>query len=377
MVFKDRLRTAYTASTDVVKLLAAGCVLQLYYVPVLSITRFEASTVYGILAAGLVFYSLDALIGCGLARVKYGAPLAQTLRESIMPATPSDVVSLLTVLGVAYSVVVFGPVAGLVLFAGSAGALASLHVVWKWLEENRALREAVARLQEERARLNETLLSSHLDFAARLVQSLGRKDGYTAAHAAASAVYAADMGWELGLEAGRVRQLEVAALLQNVGLVSVPDEVLLNAPERLNRLGQERYREHPAQSERLLSGVPEFEEAARWVRWHHERVDGAGYPDRLRADWIPLEARVLAVADTYAAAVLDGPSGPALSPVEARRLLTDAVGGSLDRGVVRTFLALLDAREEDYAVAAGSRFAFPGAPAASPVRAGRLRIVGE
>jgi hypothetical protein len=379
MFYREKLRAVFTAATLVLQILAAGLAFGAFAEPLLSASRFDVGFVAGVVGGGFAFYALDYLVSTVLLRVKYGASPVQTLRESILPPVPSDVAAVLTALGVAYAMVAFGPAAGLVLFAGSVGAVTSLHMIWKWRNENRTLREEISHLEDERARLEEVLRSSHLEFAARIVQSLGRKDGYTASHAAARSVYAADMARELGLGADRVRQVEAAALLQDVGMVSVPDEVLLSPPERLNSLGRERLREHPVQGERILSGVPEFEEAAKWVRWHHERVDGTGYPDRLRAEWIPLEARILAVADAYVEKILGGPGRQALSALEARRELAGLADGVLDRDVVRTFLSVLDSRGGDYAAASGERFAFPGqtgrsAPAAG--RSGHLRVVG-
>src|SRR3712207_9048745 len=70
-------------------------------------------------------------------------------------------------------------------------------------------------------------------------------------------------------------------------------------------IARSRLAEHPSRGEKALAAVPEFEEMAGWVRWHHERPDGRGYPDKLRGSWIPLEAKILAVAQAYAAMVLD------------------------------------------------------------------------
>jgi HD-GYP domain-containing protein (c-di-GMP phosphodiesterase class II) len=109
----------------------------------------------------------------------------------------------------------------------------------------------------------------------------------------------------------------------------------------------------------MLAAVPGLEEAAKWVRWHHEREDGTGYPDRLRGEWIPLEARILATTELYASLVLDGPHSPAAPPHEARRELIGHSGTGLDGGVVRTFLRVLDSNDENYASAADDRFAFP------------------
>ena len=98
---------------------------------------------------------------------------------------------------------------------------------------------------------------------------------------------------------------------------------------------------------------------ASWVRWHHERPDGRGYPDKLRGAWIPLEAKILAVAQAYAAAILDGPSRPGQSPAEARTMLAAGADTEFDGVVVRAFLRILDTESEGYRMADDHRFAFP------------------
>ena len=348
VLYKDRLRTLFVASGDILKFLAAGYILRLFAAPLLPELRFGESFVYGVLAAGLVLYSVDFLTNATLLRLKYGAALVQTLREEFLPIVPSSVVAIFVALGTAYALVVFGPAAGLVLFVGAAGALVSLYLIYGRQKENEALKTK-----------NANLLSSNVVFAGRLVESLGAKDGYTDRHATASAVYTEDVAREFGLEPERIEKLKVAALLQNVGMIGVADEVLLTPPAKLNSVGRVNLESHSVQGERILSSVPEFGETAKWVRWHHERPDGTGYPDRLRDKWIPLEAKMLAVSETYASLVLDSPHSPGLSLQDARRQLVSMSGERLDREVTRTFLRILDSRDSNYAAAIDDRFSFP------------------
>jgi HD-GYP domain-containing protein (c-di-GMP phosphodiesterase class II) len=167
------------------------------------------------------------------------------------------------------------------------------------------------------------------------------------------------------MEPIKVEKLRVAALLQDVGLVSVADEVLLTPPKKLNSVGRMHLERHPIQGEHMLAALPGFEEAARWVRYHHEREDGTGYPDRLRGKWIPLEAKVLAVSEVYASLVVDGPHSPAVSAHEARRELVGLAVGKLDQQVVRAFLRVLDTQDESYAAAVDDRFTFTAGIATS------------
>ena len=150
----------------------------------------------------------------------------------------------------------------------------------------------------------------------------------------------------------------MAGLLHNVGMFGLPEE-LLTATGRLNSIAQARLAEHAARGEEALAAVPEFAEMASWVRWHHERPDGRGYPDKLRGAWIPLEAKILAVAQAYAAAILDKPSRPGTSPAEARTMLAAGADTEFDGVVVRAFLRILDTESEGYRMADDHRFVFP------------------
>jgi HD-GYP domain-containing protein (c-di-GMP phosphodiesterase class II) len=98
---------------------------------------------------------------------------------------------------------------------------------------------------------------------------------------------------------------------------------------------------------------------AGWVRWHHERPDGRGYPDKLRGPWIPLEAKILAVAQAYAAMVLDQPRRPGMGSAEARESLSAGIDTEFDGITVRAFLRILDTETEGYRLADDHRFVFP------------------
>jgi HD-GYP domain-containing protein (c-di-GMP phosphodiesterase class II) len=98
---------------------------------------------------------------------------------------------------------------------------------------------------------------------------------------------------------------------------------------------------------------------AGWVRWHHERVDGRGYPDNLRGPWIPLESKILALAQAYAAMVLDQPRRPGMSFAEAREALISGIDTQFDGVVVRAMLRVLDTESEGYRMADDHRFIFP------------------
>ena len=156
------------------------------------------------------------------------------------------------------------------------------------------------------------------------------KDPYTKGHSLNVANYSELIGREMGLSDREINTLRTAALLHDIGKLSVPDWILLK-PAPLTDDEFRFIKLHTIVGEKLLSRVEGFEEVAKIVRWHHERVDGSGYPDGLKGDEIPLFARIVAVADIYDALTSDRPYRKALSPSEALSLLEKM---PLDREVV-------------------------------------------
>ena len=353
-LYRSPSRTAFQGAVLVLKILAGSLAFWFFQSePLLADRQFSATFVFATLAAGLVFAGLDAVLGPVLVRLKYGFSTREVLEEIVVPVLPSDALAVATTLATAFAVAFFGPLAPVALLSGTALSLAAVNVV-------RDHRKKMVRLASENEALKEALRDSNLEIASRLVGRLGQRDGYAAAHAAASAIYAADIARECGLDEGRCREVRLAALLMDVGLLWVPDDVLLVPEERLNSLGRRHLEGHSVAGEEVLSGLPGLGEAARWVRWHHERPDGTGYPDRLKGAWTPQEARILAVSSLYASLVLDGPSSPALLPDEARRVLISEIGKAADENVARSLLRLLDTEDDAYASASDDRFAFSG-----------------
>lgn len=124
--------------------------------------------------------------------------------------------------------------------------------------------------------------------------------------------YAAGIGDAMGLEAAEVAGLRSAGYLHDIGKVAV-DKRLFSKPERLDDEEFREVAEHTVVGHRIVAGVdfpwPQLPEV---VRWHHERADGSGYPDRLGLDELPMHSRIVAVADTFDAMISDRPWRPAM-----------------------------------------------------------------
>ncbi len=350
---RNWLRTAYEVSHSVTIIFLAGTVFSFASEPLLiSNLGFSVDLLYGVLASGITLIVANRTITGLLMKIKYGQAFHETWTEDVQPyLLPSGVSVLTASLGVV-AWVASGPVATVIVVAGSIGSQVLVYRSREHTKENQKLRARVDSLEE-------ALTTSNTAFGTMIVRDLGRRDGYTHRHAAATAVYAADLGREMKLDEARVGRLRMAGLLHNIGMFGLPEELLL-ATGKLNSIARHQLDEHPARGEEALAAVSEFEEVSSWVRWHHERPDGRGYPDKLRGSWIPSEAKILSVAQAYAAMVLDQPQRPGMPPAEAREKLAAGLDTEFDGVVVRAFLRILDTESEGYLMADDHRFIFPG-----------------
>jgi HD-GYP domain-containing protein (c-di-GMP phosphodiesterase class II) len=349
---RDALRVLYELGHYLILIYLAGIVFSFASQPLLlDKTAPLAAILYGTLMLGLTQMVASDVISAALLKVKYNQAFHETWRETIQPYLLSEALNVLTAgLGVV-AFVTYGPVVAIVVVVGSIGSLALAYRSREQVRENRELRARVVSLEE-------ALATSNMTFGTMIIRDLGQRDGYTYRHAAATATYAADLAREMKLDDTHVERLRMAGLLHNIGLFGLPDEVLL-ATGRPNSIARSHLDEHPARGEEALAAIAEFEEMASWVRWHHERPDGRGYPDKLRGPWIPLEARILSVAQAYAAMILDQPRRPGMTCAEAREQLSAGLDTEFDGVVVRALLRLLDTESEGYRMADDHRFVFP------------------
>ncbi|SEH10324.1 diguanylate cyclase (GGDEF) domain-containing protein/HDIG domain-containing protein [Thermoleophilum album] len=172
-----------------------------------------------------------------------------------------------------------------------------------------------------------------------LAEAVDRLGSGSASHCRRVARFAELTARELGLPAQRVEQVRLAALLHDVGTIALPDSV----EQKAGPLSDEEWefvRTHPVVGARMLE-VSEQRELGAWVRAHHEHLDGTGYPLGLHGDEVPLEARIIAVADAYEAMTSDRPYRPAMSHDEAAAELRAAAGSRFDRRVVEALLRAL------------------------------------
>jgi HD-GYP domain-containing protein (c-di-GMP phosphodiesterase class II) len=173
------------------------------------------------------------------------------------------------------------------------------------------------------------------------------KDPYLCGHAQRVCGLAVAIAFYLGIRDRSLETVRIAALLHDVGKIELPEHVL----QKPGALTDEEFaviQEHSERGYEILSSAPSLRGAAAGVRSHHERLDGSGYPDGLEGDEIPIEARIVAVADVWDALTSRRVYRDALSHEDARQILQGEAGNRLDRSCVRALFAILD-REDSLA----------------------------
>lgn len=175
---------------------------------------------------------------------------------------------------------------------------------------------------------------------ASLVSAIEVMDSYTVGHGKRVSDYSRAIAREFGLSAREEEAVGTAALLHDVGKLGIPSE-LLRKPGPLLPEEEAVVRQHPANSARILESIQGFGDIVDMARWHHERFDGAGYPDGLAGDRIPTGAQIIQVADSFDAMTSDRSYRPALSREGALAELLAGSGTQFNPRVVRAALAAL------------------------------------
>jgi ribonuclease P protein subunit RPR2 len=194
--------------------------------------------------------------------------------------------------------------------------------------------------KQERARAQE-LRRSYMATVRALSNAVEARDAYTGKHAERVAAYGLEIARKFPSELILTPELEFGFLLHDVGKVAIPDAILYK-PGPLDDDERTLMSRHPVIGSEIVQGIEFLAEAADVVRSHHERWDGAGYPDRLAGEEIPLAARVFAVADVLDALTTDRPYRPGTSLHFARSMINSESGKHFDPRVVDAFKSIDD-----------------------------------
>jgi putative nucleotidyltransferase with HDIG domain len=200
-----------------------------------------------------------------------------------------------------------------------------------WVPENLRVKE----LQGE-------LLAVRTSVICALNQLLDLKDLNTGVHSTRLAEWSVRIGRELGFDDGALRDLEVAAILHDIGKIGTPDHIL-KKPAPLTHEEREIIKKHPEYGWAVLRVVPGFERVSLFVLHHHEAFDGSGYPAGLRGDEIPIGSRIVSVMDAFDAMISSRPYRRGLSLEEAIRRLEAGIGTQFDPVITPRFIAMASA----------------------------------
>jgi two-component system cell cycle response regulator len=187
--------------------------------------------------------------------------------------------------------------------------------------------------------------ASHIDELLRLADQLDVRDAGTSNHSRTVGRLCSMIAEQLGLPPERVERLEVAGRLHDIGKIGVPNAVL-QKPGALGATEMAQVRTHPEIGAEVLAGNG-LEDLRGWVAAHHERPDGKGYPAGLGGDEIPIEAKIIAVADAYQAMTADRIYRAGIGSKAARVELLRCAGTQFDARVIAAFMAVLDELERE------------------------------
>jgi diguanylate cyclase (GGDEF)-like protein/putative nucleotidyltransferase with HDIG domain len=204
----------------------------------------------------------------------------------------------------------------------------------------KALREENQLAERRRMQLEESYLSTIEALAA----ALDAKDRHTEAHSRETAALARAVGRRLGLDAETLRFLEYGALLHDIGKIGIPGYIL-NKPGPLDAEETAIMREHPVIGERIVASVPFLARIRPIVRAEHERWDGIGYPDGLRGEVIPIEARIIHACDAFQAMASDRPYRPARPRDWILKEIRAQAGRQFDPSVAEALLQVIESGE--------------------------------
>lgn len=204
------------------------------------------------------------------------------------------------------------------------------------MHNHRLLREVAARAAEN-LRLYEELREVYHDTVRAFAAAIDCKDAYTQGHSERVGRYCAVIARELGWSEEQIEGLTVAGYLHDVGKLTV-DRNILNAPHRLDDRQFAELKRHPIAGYEILSRIRHpYADIPQVVRAHHERLDGRGYPDGLTAEFIPLGAKIISLADSWDSMTTDRPYRRRLACAEAVAELRAHVGTQFDAEVLRAF----------------------------------------
>lgn len=169
--------------------------------------------------------------------------------------------------------------------------------------------------------------------------ALDAKDPYTHGHSMRVTLYSLALAKALNLSDELLEEIETAGLLHDIGKIAIPEKILLK-PGKLTNEEYEVIKTHPELGEKLVLGIEKLKLVSNWLKSHHERFDGRGYPEGLVGEQIPISARIIALADTYDAMTSSRAYRQALSHEEAIDEIKRCSGSQFDPNLAELFITI-------------------------------------
>jgi putative nucleotidyltransferase with HDIG domain len=351
MILKSAVRRLSPAgwlnnlSTYAVVPFAGGLIVRtlVHAIPALANPDLAQSITFGLIlfAVFLLATALSCILFALDGSTKDEVPLRRELRE-LLPLLPGEFAAgaLATILALAYRGV--GPSA---LFAGIVVLLIFQRLTVALLRSEDRAEQLFARSRQ--------LVGLQLGVLRTLVRALGMRDQRTARHAAAVALYAKTLAVELGCSTEQQDMIHTAGLLHDIGKFTWPDRIL--HADVIQDEDLETIKSHPQEGAILVGTLDGYGEVADAILYHHERIDGRGYPAGLIGTEIPLGSRILAVCSNYDTITASDSYRSPMAPDEAMAELRGAArNGQLDSELVEAFITVLEregatfAQESDF-----------------------------
>ncbi len=227
----------------------------------------------------------------------------------------------------------------IVIFSYASGEVSEILGDWSI-----SLTEEVEKKASEYIELLSKTEDTYTDIVSTLADAIEAKDNYTEEHSERIKEWAIKTATVLECDTHFINRLGFASILHDIGKIGIPDRILHKDGSLTNKERIE-IQKHTVIGERILSNITEFQDVAKFVRAHHERYDGKGYPDGLSGEDIPLASRIISVIDTYIAITDERVYNPARSSSEAIQILIHESGKQFAPEVVDAFLYALQLEE--------------------------------
>lgn len=218
--------------------------------------------------------------------------------------------------------------------------LGDVHLLW--------ILASKAATAIEHSRLYNELEKAYIGTVRAFANAVEARDNYTRGHTERVYKIASLIARDLEWSDEQMKNMYMGCILHDIGKIGVPD-MILNKPGRLTQEEQEAMRKHPETGVRMLEGIPMLEPALPYILYHHEQYDGSGYPLGLKGNNIPIEGRVLAIADTVDAILTNRPYRKGASIEKVNQELISCSGKQFDPELAQLFLKIIRKDNADLA----------------------------